>query len=147
MPVLIDYRCRRCGGVNESMMPSPPPPERSCPACGGTAQRLLAAAGLVGRARPRHDEAGPRRAYGDDPPPPCLRYPYVPGLCHMTPAAARRWIAQARGDNRALERELQRQEESAVAGASGPVVDTHHHAGNGAGPRPATAPPATGEGA
>ncbi|MGH9098838.1 MAG: hypothetical protein ACRDV8_01230 [Acidimicrobiales bacterium] len=54
--------------------------------------------------------------------------PDVPGLCHMTPAAGRAWLARARNDGRALDRELERQEKE--GGMSPPTIDdvvSHHH--------------------
>jgi hypothetical protein len=48
----------------------------------------------------------------------------------MSPAAGRAWLARARGDNRALERELSRQETAAAAGPlrlSDVVAHTHTH--------------------
>jgi hypothetical protein len=44
----------------------------------------------------------------------------------MTPDAARTWVARARGDNRSLDRELERQERSLKENA-GPVADPVSH--------------------
>ncbi|WP_281690224.1 hypothetical protein [Pseudonocardia thermophila] len=61
----------------------------------------------------------------------CQRYPDVPGLCHMNPVAARSWIARARRDNRALEREIARQERAYAEGtldpSTSPVAHDHGH--------------------
>ncbi|HLI39906.1 MAG TPA: zinc ribbon domain-containing protein [Streptosporangiaceae bacterium] len=145
MGVLVDYRCTRCAGVTEQRVPAPPPPQRACPACGGIARRVFAPVGVIGRSRPpagvpapgtgapagsgsaRPDRGGARGPGAAAPL--CLRYRDVPGLCHMAPSAARAWIARARGDNRALDRELERQEQAAGEGSGGPPVVTHHHVG------------------
>jgi hypothetical protein len=63
----------------------------------------------------RSSRARPERAptASPSPDPLCIRNPDVPGLCHMSPSAGRAWVARARGDNRALDRELERQERAA----------------------------------
>jgi hypothetical protein len=156
MGVLVDYRCTQCAGVTEQRVPPPPPAQRACPACGGIARRVFAPAGVIGRSRPpagmpapgtgapsgsgsaRPDRGG---ASGPDAAVPlCLRYRDVPGLCHMAPSAARAWIARARGDNRALDRELERQERAASEGSGGPPVVTHHHVGQETAARDKDAP-------
>lgn len=134
MSVRVDYRCATCGGVAEHAVASPPPPERSCVACGSPAKRLFAPIGLTRSARSAgtggpgdRPGSGATRGGGDAL---CLRAPAIPGICHMQPDAARAWAARARGDNRALERELERQERSlAETGAplAEPVAHGHHH--------------------
>jgi hypothetical protein len=57
----------------------------------------------------------------------------VPGLCHMTPSAARVWVARARRDGRALDRELAYQESAARDGrldASAAPVGHDHSSGH-----------------
>lgn len=58
----------------------------------------------------------------------CRQYPQIPGLCHMTESAQKRWVATYRKDNRALEREIASQE--AAAEGRTPVMGdaiSHHH--------------------
>jgi hypothetical protein len=127
MPILVDYACLACGGRSEQWADNPVPPDGTCPACGARARRAWSPVGLAGGAR----GAG-RPASGCDPPasgpPLCARYPDVPGLCHLSPAAARTWLARARRDNRALEHEIARQE--AAAAVRPPTLDdlvSHTH--------------------
>jgi hypothetical protein len=52
----------------------------------------------------------------------------------MSPAAARGWIARARGDGRGLDRELERQEKAVAAGdpaMSAPPLNHDHGHGHG----------------
>src|SRR3954452_869511 len=129
MSVLVDYVCRACNGRVEAWVSSPPPATRACPACGVPARRAWAAVGMVSRRA-----ASPEAASGAAPrtsDPLCVRNPDVPGLCHMSPSAGRAWVARARGDNRALDRELERQEK--VAAVTPPtladvVAPDHGHA-------------------
>ncbi|MGH3069666.1 MAG: hypothetical protein ACRDOH_23140 [Streptosporangiaceae bacterium] len=102
--ILVDYRCPRCGGLTERLVPSPPPENLPCPACRAPAVRKFSPVGLVRRGGPAPAPAAPGRR------PACSAYPDVPALCHMEPSAARAWVARARGDNRALDRELERQD-------------------------------------
>lgn len=125
MPVLVDYICITCSSQTEEWMPSPPSSTKPCPACGGEAKRLFAPVGLMRGAK------APSSAPAKSAAPLCLTNPDVPGLCHMTPAAGRAWLARARKDNRSLERELASQE--AAAKVSAPTLDSvvsHHHHGN-----------------
>lgn len=110
MSLLVDYRCDRCLGRTEAWVRSPVPATRPCPACGGTAKRAWSPVGLVrGQAAP---SARPEASQPAEPL--CVRNPDVPGLCHMSPSAGRAWLARARKDNRALDRELERQEQAAA---------------------------------
>lgn len=122
--ILADYRCVTCRGRVERLVPAPPPTELLCPVCGDRAQRCYRPIHLAGVARPPSADGHDRRA------PSCRDYPDIPGLCHMTPSAARAWVARARGDNRALEHELQQQEiavrENGVP-AGEPVRHDHGH--------------------
>lgn len=103
--ILVDYRCPSCGVRVERGVASPPPAELPCPACGGPARRVFSAPNLLGRA------SGPVSLTPKRPEQPlCRRNPWVPGLCHVEPSAARAYVARARGDNRTLEREIERQE-------------------------------------
>lgn len=122
--ILADYRCVSCRGRVERLVPSPPPTELPCPACGDRAQRCYRPITLAGVARP------PSAGGGDGWAPSCRAHPDIPGLCHMTPTAARAWVARARGDNRGLERELQRQEDALRehgVPAGEPVRHDHGH--------------------
>jgi hypothetical protein len=109
MAILVDYVCSTCRGRSESWVASPPPATGSCPACGAVSRRAWAAVGVVsGAAAPT---PRPARRPAD---PLCVRNPDVPGLCHLSESAGRAWVARARGDNRALDRELERQEKAAA---------------------------------
>lgn len=123
MSVLVDYRCAACGRTTEVWTATPPTPSRPCPHCGASANRIWSPFGIGRTTAPRERSltAAPRA-------PLCVSNPDVPGLCHMTPAAGRAWLARARKDGRALERELERQEKAAVT--SPPTIDdvvSHHH--------------------
>lgn len=143
--ILVDYRCEACDGTSEHAVANPVPATVECPACRAPARRRFAAIGLSGRAVPATDPVprGSGRAL-------CLDNRDVPGLCHMTPDAARTWVARARRDNRSLERELERQERSLAVG-TGAVADpvSHDHGsasghGHGHTHPPAAAPAAAG---
>lgn len=123
--ILVDFQCGTCGGRFERLVTSPPPAEVPCAACRLPARRMFSPVGLVGAAVP------PSTA--PPPAPTCRDNPDVPGLCHMTPSAARAWVARARRDNRGLERELARQERAlAETGAPG-AEPVHHDHGHGGG--------------
>lgn len=119
--IIVDYRCESCDGLSEHFVSNPAPPTMQCPACRAPATRRFSAVGLSGRAAApvEHKPAKSDRAL-------CLDNRDVPGLCHMTPAAARTWVARARGDNRSLDRELERQERS-LKETAGPVADPVSH--------------------
>jgi hypothetical protein len=125
--MFVDYRCNRCGGVREERLPSPPPAMMTCVACGGSARRLFSAPAVL-RSGPATGPAPPA-----PPPPTCLSHRDIPALCHLDPSVAPAWIARARGDNRALERELARQESLKSGGVGqstagpAPVAPTHTH--------------------
>lgn len=134
MGVLVDYSCPSCLGRHEARVASPPPEFRRCPACGADAVRTWAPVGLV--RRHQHSENSARDATVHLQPPLCATNPDVPGLCHMSEDTARMWLARARKDNRAIEREMQRQEHSVRAGAT-PSLDAvvsngHAHHSHGA---------------
>ena len=113
MPILVDYACAACGGRSEQWAEIPVASHRTCPACGARARRAWSPVGLAGGTRDpeRPSSGGAPPASG---PPLCARNPDVPGLCHLSPAAARTWLARARKDNRALEHEVARQEAAAA---------------------------------
>lgn len=118
--ILVDYRCDRCHGVSEHRVHAPAPATVPCPACRAPARRRFAAVGLLrGTPAPAPQPRTAPRAL-------CRDNPDVPGLCHMTPDAARAWVARARGDNRTLDRELARQER-AQRENPGAVVDPVSH--------------------
>jgi hypothetical protein len=145
MAVLVDYACPTCDSRTEARVPSPPSAVRACPCCGGEARRVWAPVGLMrgpggGRAPGSHGGHGAPGGGGAPGPPRgggtpaattplCAANPDVPGLCHMSPSAGRAWLARARGDTRALERELARQEAAAEAAPPtlASVVSHHHH--------------------
>jgi hypothetical protein len=121
MSVLVDYSCTGCGGLHETWVSQPVPAERQCPLCGASSKRRFGGAllrGVPGPAPTPAPAAGPAM---------CQRYPTVPGLCHMTPSAARGWIARAQGDGRALDRELARQETAVAEGRAESLVPPVAH--------------------
>jgi len=130
MAVTVDYRCGTCGATAEARVPSPPPPERACGDCGAAARRVWSAVGVVGRAR--QPASGPPSAGGPD----CLVNRDIPGLCTLSPTAARSLVARVRGDNRALDRELAYQERMQRDAPGLLTVGGHAH------PTPAAAAPA-----
>lgn len=137
MSVAVDYRCGRCGGRHERRVASPPPAVMPCPACGAGARRVWSPLGVVGRAGEAGSPHSP--SPGGAGPSACLTYRDVPALCHLDPTVAAGWIARARGDTRALERELARQEASVAAGMAPADVAgaAHDHPHPGAsGPHP-----------
>jgi putative FmdB family regulatory protein len=102
--IIVDYDCPSCGRRTERVVPTPPPASVACRSCGTAMRRIISAASLIGRAAapvPRRRRASP---------PPCDTNPDIPGLCFVDPAYAPMVIARARGDNRSLDRELERQE-------------------------------------
>ena len=131
--ILVDYVCGSCRRVQERWAPSPPAVSVLCD-CGAAARRQFAPIGLSsGADRPA---AAPRPA-GPKPAPMCSAYPQVPGLCHMSESAGRRWVATYLNDNRRLDRELERQEAAATVQA--PTMAeaiTHHHYTGPAKPTP-----------
>jgi len=134
--ILVDYRCDNCLGTSEHLVSNPVPATVSCPACLSSARRRFAPVGLSGRASAPVDQpVQSNRAL-------CRDNPDVPGLCHMTPDAARTWVARARKDNRALERELAYQERTLKENPGKvlePVSHTHGH-GHGHGHDTSPAP-------
>jgi hypothetical protein len=150
--ILVDYRCTACGGRHEAFVASPAPALRTC-ACGGEARRLFSPVGMISGRGSGAGDPGGRGAGGADAttaPAPgtaaaasaarrarqekaefaslCAQNPDVPGLCHMSPSAGRAWVARARGDGRALDAELTRQQ--AAAAISPPTMAdaiSHEH--------------------
>ncbi len=134
--ILVDYRCDNCLGTSEHLVSNPVPATATCPACLSSARRRFAPVGLAGRASAPVDKpVQSNRAL-------CRDNPDVPGLCHMTPDAARTWVARARKDNRALECELAYQERTLKENPGKvmePVSHTHGHGhGHGTSPAPGT---------
>lgn len=112
MAILVDYRCDTCGDLAEAFVATPAPSTRACAKCDGVGRRTWSPVGLMtgGRdAKPPAPSAPRARARK----PLCATNPGIPGLCHMSESAGRAWIARARGDHRALDRELARQEQAA----------------------------------
>src|ERR1700730_7632663 len=119
MAILVDYACPACRGRSEQWADNPVPSQATCPACGAQARRARSPVGLAGGSETgkRGPEPVPCTSWvapDESARPLCARNPDVPGLCHLSPAAARTWVARARKDNRALEREIARQEAAAA---------------------------------
>jgi hypothetical protein len=111
MSIIVDYRCGDCGVLGEVYVTSPVPSQRVCEFCGGESRRRWSPVGMISRGPdnpPQSPSAGSMRTL-------CADNPDVPGLCHMSPSAGRAWVARYRGDNRALDAELGRQEKAAAA--------------------------------
>jgi len=124
MAMLVDYRCGDCGGLTERWVSHPPPESTGCARCGRPARRRFGGALLTG-------DGGPDRAVAAGSGPPssgaCGHDAGVPGTCTLVPTAARMLSARARGDNRALDREMAHQERAISAGTldpSGPLTTT-----------------------
>lgn len=114
MGILVDYLCTCCGGRTESWVSTPAPASALCPACGQASRRAWSPVGLSSGAGQLEPVAAAPRVQDV---PLCRTNPGVPGLCHMSPSAGRAWVARARGDGRALDRELERQEKVAAVKA------------------------------
>ncbi len=131
--ILVDYVCGSCRTVHERWTSSPPASSVPC-GCGAPARRQFAPIGLSrGADRPAAPNPKPKQT------PLCGAYPQVPGLCHMSESAGRRWVATYLKDNRRLDRELARQEAAATVQAP-TMADaiTHHHYTEPAKPAPTT---------
>lgn len=122
MPILNDFQCAECGDLSERWTTNPPPPTLPCPTCGAESRRKFAAVRLGGKRVEATTTPKTRSASL------CSLFPQVPGLCHMSESAGRMMVAKYRGDNRAVERELSRQESRAASKlpTMGDVL-THHH--------------------
>ncbi|HAN72072.1 MAG TPA: hypothetical protein DCQ36_10880 [Actinobacteria bacterium] len=123
MGILNDYRCAGCGATGERWTESPAPSSLTCQFCGAEAKRLLAAARLGGLApKPTASSPAPKPSM-------CSRYPMVPGLCHMSEDAGRMWVAKYKGDDRAIDRESERQESMAKEKpfVLEDAISHHHH--------------------
>jgi putative FmdB family regulatory protein len=133
MPILVDYACPACRDRTEQWADNPVPSHAICPACGAQARRAWSPVGLVSGSKT--GKSGPKLVTGSSGIDPhesaralCARNPDIPGLCHLSPPAARTWVARARMDNRALEHEIAWQE--AAAAVSPPTLDdlvSHTH--------------------
>lgn len=127
MAILVDYACADCGGRDERWTPAPPPGTVACFRCGGDSRRVWAAVGLSGASAPATPPAGAPRAPKRSM---CAEYPTVPGLCHMSENAGRMWVAKYTKDNRAVDREQERQEKAAAVRPptmADAITHTHHH--------------------
>lgn len=111
MTVLIDYRCSVCGSTNEAYVETPAPARRECEQCGGESRRRWSPVGMISN---RTDAPRPVRRTRPSAQSLCSQNPDVPGLCHMSPSAGRAWVARYRGDGRALDAELARQQVAAT---------------------------------
>jgi hypothetical protein len=135
MAILVDYRCRGCGATGETFVTSPAPTHLPCDSCGGERQRRWSPVGMISRTpEPRTAPARPaptRPSRAADSL--CAQNPDVPGLCHMSPSAGRAWVARYRGDGRALDAELGRQEQAAAIAKptmADAISHEHSHAGH-----------------
>lgn len=130
MAIIVDYRCADCGSTHEAYVASPAPSHLSCENCGGESRRRWSPVGMISR---RGDALPAALTTATPSASLCAQNPDVPGLCHMSPSAGRAWVARYRGDNRALDSELARQEKAAaitkptVADA---ISHEHSHAGH-----------------
>lgn len=120
MAILVDYTCRSCGGRSERWIASPPPETVQCAACLSDARRVFAFAGLAEQSvAPHHGTRHDRQeSEGGDSLPSdfVVKNSDVPGICHLGPSAARRWVAMARQDRRAEEAEIAYQEKAIADG-------------------------------
>lgn len=134
MAILVDYRCRSCAVRFERWVSTPAPHLLVCHVCGEDASRAWSPVALGGRARAVREPGIDAAMSGSPATPLCVTNPDVPGLCHMSPSAARTWLARARKDSRGLEREIARQEQAAKAAPprlEDVISHTHSH---GSGP-------------
>lgn len=122
--IVVDYRCGNCGHRAERWVSTPPPSHVACH-CGGPARRLFSGANLLGLAPDPDSVTKSAR----NEPPACRTNPMIPGLCHITPGAAKAFVARATGDNRTLDREIERQERALRDDPGGIVDPIFGHAG------------------
>ncbi len=122
---LYEYRCPSCATAFTRLeRHAADGKPATCPSCGTAAVRTFAPFAVHRRAEPVTPRA-PRPAAADTL---CHRYPHVPLLCHMEPAAAERWIAKAEGhEQQYLEREACRQEEAVRKGEPPPPAPAPAH--------------------
>jgi hypothetical protein len=104
--LIVDYKCGGCGLIAEQFVSSPPPVRGSCAACGGEARRLFSSGGLVTDHR---DRSARSTRSARTPAAGCVGGG-VPGACTMHPEVASVWSARVRGDHRALDVALERQD-------------------------------------
>ncbi|MEV0702205.1 hypothetical protein AB0I53_30415 [Saccharopolyspora sp. NPDC050389] len=116
MSLIVEYACTGCGDRRDFWVAHPIPPTRDCAACGQGANRRFGGGFLSGRAEPPSTGGNPASG------PSCRDFPDVPGICSLTPTAARSLAARLRGDTRALEREMAHQEEAISAGRLDPTA-------------------------
>jgi hypothetical protein len=122
--ILVEFKCTECASRSDYWTPSPPPALVRCARCGGeSAKRVWSAVSLGGR------RAQPVSRDTADSVDLCRRYPQIPGLCHMTPSAQRRWVATYLGDGRAVDSEIEKQERAAKVGppTMADAISPHHH--------------------
>lgn len=121
MPILVEYRCPDCDWRTERWVEHPLPSLSACARCARPARRQFGGALLARSAAPAAAASPPAASGG------CGHGAGVPGTCTLTPTAARMLSARARGDNRALDREIAYQESAIKAGTldpAGPVTTT-----------------------
>ncbi len=120
MPILVEYRCPDCDWRTELWAGHPLPALAECARCAHPARRQFGGALLTRSAAPAPTPDvtdGGRCGHGAG----------VPATCTLIPTAARMLSARARGDNRALDREIAHQESAIEAGTldpAGPLTTT-----------------------
>lgn len=128
MPILIDYHCGSCGTQSEQWVHRPVAAQSTCGACGAIAHRRFSAAALLAEAPTSAAPTAPAGGHS------CADHRGVPGSCTLTPTASRMLSARASGDQRAVDRELARQESAIAAGTLDPKAPVtsaspaHHNA-------------------
>lgn len=116
MPILVDYRCGSCDTQTERWAHQPVASQSTCGVCGATAHRRFSGAALLAEAQTPGETAAAVRGHS------CVDHMGVPGSCTLTPTASRMLTARASGDQRAIERELSRQETAIAAGILDPKL-------------------------
>jgi hypothetical protein len=124
MPIRVDFRCEACGFVTEHHCPSPPPAYLPCTRCGDRARRVFSTFSV--RRAPSSSSSRTVSAPTDHARL-CAANPDIPGLCTLSPTAGRALVARARGDNRALEREIAYQEKMHKEQPGSLTVEAHGH--------------------
>lgn len=117
MAILVQYRCRSCGRDADHWASSPAPDQTECRSCFGTARRMFGGALLRGKSSATAAPSGHAGAHQRTGPG-CA--PGLPASCTLTPSAARMLDAHLHGDNRAIDRESERQTKAISEGTLDP---------------------------